>query len=418
MNYYKDITYYLELTLIDSKGDFVTGQTVTYNVYKSSDESLFDSGTLSEIGTSGVYKASIVFTEARQYRVEYTTPTKYENAIEEILVIENTDESLEEIKNRIGTPTSGETVISDLNDIKDETDKIQPDIIDVPDDYKADVSALATEANATSNKNEIITEVDENETKIDSIITTLSSLVSNVWSYGTRTLTSFGSLVSDIWTYITRTLTAGTKDTEIDDIKTKTDKMNFTGIDIKATLDNEEVDIGKVKGVGVSGIDDFKNEMTESELHSGLDSYANKDDYKADLSILPSKEDIAGQVWDESIADHLGGDKAGQHLEDADATADPEAVAQAVWDELVAGAGSSSFRDMMKRIAGLCQENYRIFNPTYIIKNNQSCMTSATIKIYSTSADVDADTNAIAEYTVTATFDNSARMINYKVKKV
>ena len=34
---------------------------------------------------------------------------------------------------------------------------------------KADVSALATEVNATSNKDAVIVEVDENEVKIDSI---------------------------------------------------------------------------------------------------------------------------------------------------------------------------------------------------------------------------------------------------------
>ena len=38
-----------------------------------------------------------------------------------------------------------------------------------PNDYKADVSALATEANATTNRTSIITEVDANETKIDAL---------------------------------------------------------------------------------------------------------------------------------------------------------------------------------------------------------------------------------------------------------
>lgn len=47
---------------------------------------------------------------------------------------------------------------------------------------------------------------------------------------------------------------------------------------------------------------------------------------------------VADVVWDELIADHLGGDKAGQHLEDADATADPAAVAVAVWSQSLPGA--------------------------------------------------------------------------------
>lgn len=74
--------------------------------------------------------------------------------------------------------------------------------------------------------------------------------------------------------------------------------------------------------------------------------------------------------------------------------------------------------DRLKRIAGLSQENYRIFSPTYVTKNNQACMTSAIIKIYPTASDCESDTNAIAEYNISATFDNQARMIGYKVKKV
>lgn len=44
------------------------------------------------------------------------------------------------------------------------------------DDYKADVSGLATEANATTNKNEVVGEINANEAKLDGIIATLSTL--------------------------------------------------------------------------------------------------------------------------------------------------------------------------------------------------------------------------------------------------
>jgi hypothetical protein len=55
------------------------------------------------------------------------------------------------------------------------------------------------------------------------------------------------------------------------------------------------------------------------------------------IDALPTATSIADAVWDEPIAGHLGGDKAGQHLDDADATADPGAVADAVWDEATSG---------------------------------------------------------------------------------
>lgn len=58
----------------------------------------------------------------------------------------------------------------------------------------------------------------------------------------------------------------------------------------------------------------------------------------ADMGLTGTALDaVADYVWDELIAGHLGGDKAGQHLEDADATADPTAVAQAVWQQEFAG---------------------------------------------------------------------------------
>lgn len=71
--------------------------------------------------------------------------------------------------------------------------------------------------------------------KLDNLDATVSSrstlTASDVWSYATRTLTSFGTLVSDIWANITRTLTSGTRDTEIDAIKAKTDNLPATPAD-------------------------------------------------------------------------------------------------------------------------------------------------------------------------------------------
>jgi hypothetical protein len=88
MKAYKDIPTIIEISVIDRRGAFKSGLTVTYNVYKSSDNSLVQSGTMTEVGTSGIYQATITFTEATQFRAEYTTPISYENIIETILVEE------------------------------------------------------------------------------------------------------------------------------------------------------------------------------------------------------------------------------------------------------------------------------------------------------------------------------------------
>jgi hypothetical protein len=68
----------------------------------------------------------------------------------------------------------------------------------------------------------------------------------------------------------------------------------------------------------------------------------------------------------------------------------------------------------IKRILGLVQENFRIVDHVY---NSDNTLASATIKIYPTDGDCDADTNAIATYNMTALYDSSSRLVNYKVTK-
>lgn len=82
----KDTIYYLETLVIDRNGDPVTGLTVTYKIIKSSDNSLVTSGTLNDVGF-GVYQNSYTFTQLGQYRVLYTTPSKYSDEIETVLVV-------------------------------------------------------------------------------------------------------------------------------------------------------------------------------------------------------------------------------------------------------------------------------------------------------------------------------------------
>lgn len=69
--------------------------------------------------------------------------------------------------------------------------------------------------------------------------------------------------------------------------------------------------------------------------------------------------------------------------------------------------------DVLLRILGLSQENYRIFNPVYDSYKN---MTSATIKIYSNATDCDNDVSPLATYEVTATYIKEL-MKTYKFKR-
>jgi hypothetical protein len=80
------------------------------------------------------------------------------------------------------------------------------------------------------------------QTSLDSLFTTISNIPKNVWEYTSRTLTSFLGVASDVWSYATRTLTSGTKDIEIDAIKSQTDKLKFnTNNEVLSNATNTEL---------------------------------------------------------------------------------------------------------------------------------------------------------------------------------
>ena len=82
----KNRTYVLEIVVINCDGDFVSGLNITYEVRKSSDNTLITSGTLSEMSGSETYIDTVTFSTADQYRIVYTSPTGYENGFEQIMV--------------------------------------------------------------------------------------------------------------------------------------------------------------------------------------------------------------------------------------------------------------------------------------------------------------------------------------------
>lgn len=73
--------FYFHILVTDLNGDPKTGLTVTYVIYKSSDNSVVNSGTLSDVG-NGTYDGSYTFTIASQYYIIYTTPTDFSDEIE------------------------------------------------------------------------------------------------------------------------------------------------------------------------------------------------------------------------------------------------------------------------------------------------------------------------------------------------
>ena len=129
---------------------------------------------------------------------------------------------------------------------------------------------------------------------------------------------------------------------------------------------------------------------------------------------------IAYAVWSASLTpftsstDTAGGTlyEVGQSLSVSGSS--PAAIADAVWDELLAGhqtSGSAGAElDKMRIAIGLLQSNFKMFNQIYDANNN---MTSATVRIYPTPVDEAADTNHIKQYLVTATYDANGNLIDY-----
>jgi len=99
-------------------------------------------------------------------------------------------------------------------------------------------------------------EYDIEMARVDTTISSRSSHTpADVWAVTTRTLSSFGTLIADIWANVARTLTAGTKDTEIDAIKAKTDNLpadpaSETNVNANETkIDALQTDITTIKKI-------------------------------------------------------------------------------------------------------------------------------------------------------------------------
>jgi hypothetical protein len=82
--FYKDQTAYLDVSVIDEAGDFVSGLTIDYDIRNCSDDSIVTSGTMNEINNR--YTMSYIFTLLGEYRIEYNPPSGYEHSFENIMI--------------------------------------------------------------------------------------------------------------------------------------------------------------------------------------------------------------------------------------------------------------------------------------------------------------------------------------------
>jgi len=100
---------------------------------------------------------------------------------------------------------------------------------------------------------------------------------------------------------------------------------------------------------------------------------------------------------------------------------DQEAIVDAVWEEPfedhkgVAG----SMAQQILVLSGLSHENVRMYNQVFTdVGNNRYVLDSCSVRVYPTAADADADTNAVREYSMTATYDGNNNLNLFKMVKV
>lgn len=91
-------SHILSVNLLEIDETFSSSQTINYSVYRSSDNVLVDSGTMTEL--ANVYVAIITLTDLGQHRVFYTPPSGFEVGGECLNVV-SSDET--EIENKLDT---------------------------------------------------------------------------------------------------------------------------------------------------------------------------------------------------------------------------------------------------------------------------------------------------------------------------
>jgi hypothetical protein len=96
----RDEPYTMEVQLLDTDGSVVTGKTIAYTIRKATDNSLVETGNLTEVGV-GIYKKEYTFTVDGHYRILYTC-AGWSNGIES-LDVGSTDADVQNVKEIVET---------------------------------------------------------------------------------------------------------------------------------------------------------------------------------------------------------------------------------------------------------------------------------------------------------------------------
>lgn len=339
------------------------------------------------------------------------TSLELANRFDEIKGVGWTNETLKAIKDGLSSITVDNAAIADA--VWDEAivdhigattfggknQKVVPS--ETINDYKADISALAIEANVethvinslntydpptraevTADKDEVITEVNANEAKLDTLLSRVTASVYTAWTKladvaiaGSETV---GSLLRKIYDNLNETVSSRSSHsaTDVDTVLSASHGAgSWDAVADTAAIITHLTDI-KGGGWSIETLVTIEaailalNDLAQSDVVTALGSYgaataANVS--AAELNIRGSDSDTL-----ETLSDQLD-------------------VVQVDTDGL---------QVQMARLLGLSKENVVIDTPVYDGNNN---LVSARTRTFPTKADAIAGTNVIATYTTTVT---------------
>lgn len=189
---------------------------------------------------------------------------------------------------------------------------------------------------------------------------------------------------------------------KIQDVLDDTDAMDARLPDDPADQSEVEAAITATEG-NIRGSDSDDLKAISDQLDTAQADLDNPDQYKANVSALALEANVEGHVTT-ALGSYDPPTKA--ELDTAVANLTTEIDANETKIDTITTA--------VTRILGLVQENFRLKDQVYDSNGN---LTSATIRIYGSAADCNNDENAIAEYTLTATYNAVGECTSYKVVK-
>ena len=260
---------------------------------------------------------------------------------------------------------------------------------DYVDNLDATVSSRASESNATSNTNSIISEVDANESKIDLLQIDLTQVLSDI--AGLNDLD-----IADIQTALTNQGYTIARATKIDNLDaTVSSRSSHSASDVTTDMDANSIDLNQILADIAS-----LNDVSIADVQTALTNQgytvvrsAKIDNLDATVSSRASETNATSNK--NTIVAEIDGNEVKIDLITTDLTAHRTAV-----------------ETKIIKILGLTQSNFRFTDQVY---DSNGSMTSGTITLYPTASDTTNQTNAITSYSIVAVFSASDLLTDYKV---